>query len=136
MPAPEKLEYARTLFERLKEGVVVPLRRCKVEHREGTWQPEARECHRNASVLQEAYPADLEAVRGWLVFDFRSVGGAVRFMHHSVVKEKATGQLFDPTPQERLHPDYLFIEAGLVENVYKDLVEGMAPGEMLSCSAI
>ncbi len=53
-------------------------------------------------------------------------------MHHSVIKEKATGRLFDPTPQERLNPDYLFIEAKLVDADYSDLVEGMVHGEMLS----
>ena len=132
MPAPNKIDYARTLFERLDEGVVVPLRPVRIEHDEGTWEPEARNCHSNASTLEEAYPKDLEAVRGWLVFDLRIDFGEVRFMHHSVIKEKATGHLFDPTPQERLNPDYLFIEARLAETDYSDLVEGMSQGEMLS----
>lgn len=133
MPAPDKIAYARALFERLDEGVVVPLRPVKVEHADGTWQPEASQCHANASILEQTYPNDLEVVRGWLIFDFRNVLGEVQFMHHSVVKEKTTGRLFDPTPQERLHPDYLFIEARLLETDYSDLVEGMAHGEMLSC---
>lgn len=136
MPAPDKIEYARTLFERLGEGVVVPLRSVTVKHEEGTWQPEARHCHRNVSILEQAYPDDLEAVRGWLVFDLRSFFGELRFMPHSVIKEKANGRLFDPTPQERLNPDYLFIGAKLVEADYSDLLEGMAHGEMLACRTI
>lgn len=131
MPALHRNEYARTLFERLSEGVIVPLRRVEVEHKEGVWQPEARQCHRNASILEQAYPTELEVVRGWLVFNFITIFAEVRFMHHSVVKEKVTGRLFDPTPQERLNPDYLFIAANLPEADYSDLVEGMEIGEML-----
>jgi hypothetical protein len=136
MAAPDKTNYARSLFERLDQGLVVPLRPVRIEHDEGTWEPKAQQCHHNASVLGETYPNDLEIVRGWLVFDFRSVFGEVRFMHHSVIKEKATGLLFDPTPQERLNPDYLFIVADLVETDYEELVEGMVHGEMLSYRAL
>lgn len=136
MPSPDKIAYARTLLERLDEGVVVPLRPVNVEHEDGIWQPEANQCHHNASILAQTYPNDLEVVRGWLVFDFRGLLGEVRFMHHSVVKEKTTGRLFDPTPQERLNPEYLFIEAQLIEADYSDLVEGMAHGELLSCRAM
>ena len=132
MSAPDKMNYARPLFERLDQGIVVPLRPIRIEHDQGTWEPKAQQCHHNASVLGKTYPNDLEIVRGWLVFDFRSVFGEVRFMHHSVIKEKATERLFDPTPQERLNPDYLFIEAKLVDADYADLVEGMVHGEMLS----
>lgn len=132
MVAPDKMNYARSLFERLDQGLVVPLRPVSIEHDDGTWEPEAQQCHHNASVLGKAYPNDLEVVRGWLVFDFRNVFGEVRFMHHSVIKEKATGRLFDPTPQERLNPEYLFIEAELVETDYAELVEGMGHGEMLT----
>ena len=57
-------------------------------------------------------------------------------MHHSVVKEKPTGRLFDPTPQERLNPNYLFIEAKLSEDDYSELVEAMEIGELLSYSPI
>jgi hypothetical protein len=136
MAAPDKTNYARSLFERLDQGLVVPLRPVRIEHDEGTWEPKAQQCHHNASVLGKTYPNDLEIVRGWLVFDFRSVFGEVRFMHHSVIKEKATGLLFDPTPQERLNPDYLFIVADLVETDYEELVEGMVHGEMLSYRAL
>jgi hypothetical protein len=131
MAAPDKIDYARSLFERLNQGLVVPLRQIRIEHEEGIWEPKAQQCHYNVSVLGMTYPNDLEIVRGWLVFDFRNVFGEVRFMHHSVTKETATGLLFDPTPQERLNPDYLFIEAKLDDTDYADLVEGMVYGEML-----
>ena len=130
MAAPDKMNYARSLFERLDQGQVVPLRSIRIEHEEGIWEPKAQQCHHNASVLGKTYPNDLEIVRGWLVFDFRNVFCVVRFMPHSVIKEKATGRLFDPTPQERLNPDYLFIEAKLADTDYADLVEGMVHGEM------
>jgi len=132
MAAPDKMNYARSLFERLDQGLVVPLRPIRIDHEEGTWEPKAQQCHHNASVLAKSYPNDLEIVRGWLVFDFKNVFGEVRFMHHSVIKKNATGRLFDPTPQERLNPEYLFIEAKLVDTDYADLVEGMVHGEMLS----
>jgi hypothetical protein len=132
MPAPDKTEYARNLFERLSEGVIVPLRRIEMEHEDGIWLPRPRDCHRNASILSLSYPNQLEVVRGWLYFDFRMIFGDVRFMHHSVVKEKLTGRLFDPTPQERLNPEYLFIESKLAEDDYSELVEAMEIGEMLS----
>jgi len=57
-------------------------------------------------------------------------------MHHSVVKEKPTGSLFDPTPQYRLNPEYLFIESKLLEDDYSELVEAMKIGEMLSYRTI
>jgi hypothetical protein len=132
MSAPDKMDYARSLFDRLDQGQVVPLRQIRVEHKEGVWVPQARQCHHNASVLGMTYPNDLEIVRGWLVFDFRIVFGVIRFMPHSVIKVKATGRLFDPTPQERLNSDYLFIEAKLADSDYADLVESMVHGEMLS----
>lgn len=131
MAAPDKMNYVRSLFERLDQGIIVPIKPIRIEHEEGTWEPKAQHCHNNASVLAKTYPKDLEIVRGWLIFDFRSVFGEVRFMHHSVIREKATGRLFDPTPQERLNPDYLFIEAKLADADYADLVEGMVHGEML-----
>ncbi len=103
-----------------------------MEHEDGIWLPRPRDCHRNASILSLSYPNKLEVVRGWLYFDFRMIFGDVRFMHHSVVKEKLTGRLFDPTPQERLNPEYLFIESKLAEDDYSELVETMEIGEMLS----
>ena len=136
MPSPDKTEYAKNLFQRLSEGVIVPLRRIEVEHEDGIWLPDPRYCHRNASILASSYPNELEAVRGWLYFDFRMIYGDVRFMHHSVVKEKSTGRFFDPTPQERLNPDYLFIESMLSEDDYSELVEAMEIGELLSYSPI
>jgi hypothetical protein len=136
MPSPDKTEYAKNLFQRLSEGVIVPLRRIQVEHEDGIWLPDPRYCHRNASILASSYPNELEAVRGWLYFDFRMIYGDVRFMHHSVVKEKSTGRFFDPTPQERLNPDYLFIESMLSEDDYSELVEAMEIGELLSYSPI
>ena len=136
MPSPDKTEYAKNLFQRLSEGVIVPLRRFEVEHEDGIWLPDPRYCHRNASILASSYPNELEAVRGWLYFDFRMIYGDVRFMHHSVVKEKPTGRLFDPTPQERLNPNYLFIESKLSEDDYSELVEAMEIGELLSYSPI
>ena len=133
MPALDRKKYALTLFERLNESVIVPLRRVEVDHKDGIWIPKENQCHNNAAILEKAYPSELVAVRGWLVFDFIAVLGEVRFMHHSVVKEIATGRLLDPTPQERLNPDYLFIEAKLSEADYSELVEEMEIGEMLSC---
>ena len=136
MPSPDKTEYAKNLFQILSEGVIVPLRHIEVEHEDGIWLPDPRYCHRNASILASSYPNELEAVRGWLYFDLRMIYGDVRFMHHSVVKEKPTGRLFDPTPQERLNPDYLFIESKLSEDDYSELVEAMEIGELLSFSPI
>lgn len=136
MTSQEKTEYAQSLFERLDEGVIVPLRLIEVEHMYGTWLPTARQCHSNVSILAKSYPNELEVVRGWLFFDFRCIFGEVRFMHHSVVKEKATGSLFDPTPQDRLNPEYLFIESRLIEDDYAKLVEAMKIGEMLSYRTI
>jgi hypothetical protein len=136
MTPQEKTGYAQSLFERLDEGVIVPLRLIEVEHNDGIWSPAARQCHRNVSILAKSYPNELEVVRGWLFFDFRHILGEVRFMHHSVVKEKLTGSLFDPTPQDRLNPEYLFIESRLIEDDYAELVEAMKIGEMLSYRTI
>jgi len=52
-------------------------------------------------------------------------------MHHSVVREKKTGRLYDVTPQVRAQPEYLFIDAKLSEENYSSLVEKMTVGEML-----
>lgn len=52
------------------------------------------ECHSNADRRVKAIPG-CEAVRGWLVYD-ESERGVVRFMAHSVVRER--GVLIDITP--------------------------------------
>jgi len=133
MPVPNKSEYARALMERLSESVVVPLQSINVLQEDGVWYPKARECHANSSYLEANCPGKFAAVRGWLVFDFRPLFGEFRFMHHSVVKEIPTGRLFDPTPQDRLNPDYPFLESKLLESDYTELVESMEMGELLYC---
>jgi hypothetical protein len=131
MTVTDKFKYAKSLFERLNEGVIVPLKKIEIEHEDGIWIPEENQCHANASILARTYPIQLECVRGWLVFDFRLLNGEVNFMHHSVVREKETGRLYDVTPQVRAQPEYLFIDAKLSEENYSSLVEKMTVGEML-----
>lgn len=132
MSAPNKTIYAAALFERLHVGVIVPLEQITFPLEDGSeWGAAMNECHQNATDLSEVFPGELEAVRGWLVFDYRPAWPRVEFMHHSVVREISTGRLFDPTPQQRLNDDYRFIEAREEEGDYVVLIESLEGGEKL-----
>jgi hypothetical protein len=133
MPVPDKTTYAAALFERLGEGVVVPIELGEFQQEDGgVWQPQPNLCHENSSQLELRLPGQLQAVRGWLVFDFRAaVPPRLEFMHHSVVRELATGRLFDPTPQVRMQQDYVFIRALEDEPAFEELVVSLAANEKL-----
>jgi hypothetical protein len=112
--------------------LIVPLRPVTFELEDGTdWQAAANQCHQNATDLAEVYPDKLEVVRGWLVFDYRPYLPTVEFMHHSVVRARDNGDMFDPTPQQRLNPDYPFLVALAEDGDFEQFVLSLAPGERL-----
>lgn len=123
----ELQRYGRRLFERRVTATIVPPARVRV----GAWQPTAKDCHLNVTVLCSANPR-CRPVRGWIVFDF---GDLVRFNAHSMSRLE-DGAVYDITPvlTERLYPflpaeendaDYCdFIAGHIVQHVDYDVATG------------
>lgn len=115
--------------------------------RVGAWQPNAKDCHLNVTVLCSANPR-CRPVRGWVVFDF---GDLVRFNAHSMSRLE-DGAVYDITPvlTERQYPflpaeesdaDYCdFIAGSVVQHVDYDVATGRVslgsayPSLSFSCS--
>lgn len=111
------LAYARGLFEKRGEGVIVQL----AEARIGDWQPRINDCHANVSIWALSQPGYL-AVRGWLFFDYAYALPFVQFLAHSVVRTPE-GALIDITPQPQALSSYPFLAAAEAEADYAALVE-------------
>ncbi len=113
-------ELAADLYQRRKEGIVVPL----VEN-DGPFQPEHHQCHKNADLWVLNNPGH-RAVRGWLVFDFNYTScGLIPFVQlqaHWVV-ESPDGTLLDITPS-LASQRYPFVRHPGSEEGFVDLVEG------------
>ena len=119
-PSEELIEYARQLYLRRGEAVVVSPANASI----GDWLPKANECHGNVSTFVLNTPG-FEAVRGWLYFDFLNVFPFVRFLAHSVVCN-GEGNLYDITPQNATQP-YPFLEAKVSEEKFEEFVVTLIP---------
>jgi hypothetical protein len=122
MPALDITEYAKTLY--LKVGAAVMLKRATIEG--GDWEPQPNMCHHNVTIWCDHKP-DYKVVRGWLYFDLPGLN-YVKFVAHSAVRTPG-GELFDITPSNASQ-DYPFIESGLNEEEYAELVETRSCGEI------
>jgi hypothetical protein len=116
-------EYARRLHSRAHEAV--RLRHAIIEG--GDWQPQPNMCHHNVSTWCQ-HKTDYKPVRGWLYFDLPGLN-YVKFVAHSAVRT-LQGGLFDITPSNASR-DYPFIESGLSEEDYAELVETRGCGEIV-----
>lgn len=107
--------YGRRLLQRVADART--LRRAEITG--GDWEPQPSRCHENVSVwceMREGYTP----VRGWLYFDLPGLAFC-RFVAHSAVRAP-DGELYDITPS-RASAEYPFVEGGLSEDEYADLVE-------------
>ena len=115
-------EYAKTLYSRF--GTAVKLKRATIENSD--WVPQPNMCHHNVSTWCH-YMADYQAVRGWFYFSLPGLN-YVKFVAHSAVRAPE-GELFDITPSNASQ-DYPFIDGGLSEEEYAELVEARGCGEI------
>jgi hypothetical protein len=122
MPEINIIEYAEALHSRASEAIL--LKRAVIEN--GDWEPQANMCHHNVSMWCEQ-KTDYSPVRGWLYFDMPGLN-YVRFVAHSAVRAP-DGELYDITPSNA-QQDYPFIESGLSEDEYAELVEDRGYGEI------
>jgi hypothetical protein len=104
-PSEELIEYARDLYLRRGEAVLVPPGEASI----GDWVPQANECHSNVSTFV-LNTSGFAAVRGWLYFDFVNAFPFVRFLAHSVVRN-GEGSLYDITPLNAAQPYILGSES-------------------------
>ena len=107
--------YGQALLRRVAEAR--RLRRAEIAG--GDWQPQPNWCHANVSVwceVKEGYTP----VRGWLYFDLPGLAFC-SFVAHSALRAP-NGELYDITPS-RTSAEYPFLEGGLSEDEYAELVE-------------
>ena len=107
--------YAKSLLALV--GTAAILKRASIEG--GEWQPQANMCHDNVTMWCDISPS-YKPVRGWLYFDLQDMP-FVKFIAHSVVRTPA-GELRDITPSNASQ-EYPFIESGLSNEEYEELVE-------------
>lgn len=115
-------EYAKELYTRSRKAVM--LKRAVIEG--GDWQPEANMCHHNVTEWCQ-YKPNYKPVRGWLYFDLPG-RNYVKFVAHSAVLTPES-ELYDITPSNASQ-DYPFVESGLSEKVYAEIVETNGYGEI------
>lgn len=121
-PTEELIEYARQLYLRRGEAVIVPPAEASI----GDWVPQPNECHGNVSTFVQN-TTGFEAVRGWLYFDFLNAFPFVRFVAHSVVRN-GEGSLHDITPLHATQP-YPFLEGKVSEQKFEEFVSTLIPND-------
>jgi hypothetical protein len=92
----------------------------------GDWVPAPNECHQNVTDWCESNEGYIP-VRGWMYFDLTG-----QFVAHSVLRAP-DGLLYDITPAAASR-QYPFIESGLSESDYIELVEGRGISQLLVLS--
>ena len=122
MPEINVNEYAKSLYTKISEALL--LKRAAIEN--GDWEPQPNMCHHNVSTWCEL-KSDYSPVRGWLYFDLPGLN-YVKFVSHSAVKSPE-GELYDVSPSNASQ-DYPFIDGGLTEEEYTELVETRGYGEI------
>ena len=103
------------LYARRHEGVIVPEAVASI----GDWSPEKHTCHYNADTWCNR-ETESSPVRGYLYFDLPGLMPYVRFILHSVIRDKS-GKLWDITPSQA-NQQYPFIEAEETEEEFGELV--------------
>jgi hypothetical protein len=79
---PEEIQkYIVELFERRNEGSLVQ----QVQIKEGEWEPEFHECHKNVDFWCKVNP-EYKPVRGWVFYAFDYEANFVWFLQHSVMR--------------------------------------------------
>lgn len=119
-------EYTKWLVEQIPSAMILP--KARIEG--GNWQPAPNQCHDNVDIWC-AHKPSYRPVRGWLYFDLPGLR-IVKFVAHSAVR-KPDGSLADITPSHAF-TDYPFIEAGLSDSEYQQVLEQCSNHE-INCNA-